>query len=84
MGSLVKVTLGIGVLIVLFAIVPFTISIPADILAFFTGNSVRDFFSSLYYFLPIDYLFACIVLVYTVKYGGLFIKMITWIYNRIF
>ncbi len=74
MGSLVKVTLGIGVLI----------AIPADILAFFTGNSVRDFFSSLYYFLPIDYLFACIVLVYTVKYGGLFIKMITWIYNRIF
>ncbi len=84
MNSLVKVTLGLGVLIILFAIVPFTVSIPADILGFFTGNSVRDFFSSLYYFLPIDYLFACIVLVYTVKYAGLFIKMITWIYNRIF
>lgn len=84
MNTLVKVTLGLGVLFILLAIIPFTVSIPADILAFFTGNSVRDFFSSLYYFLPIDYLFACIVLVYSVKYGGLFLKMITWIYNRIF
>ena len=84
MNTLVKVSLGIGVLIILFTVVPFTVSIPGEILAFFTGNSVKEFFSSLSYFLPIEYLFACIVLVYTVKYAGLFIKMITWIYNRIF
>lgn len=84
MKTLITITIGVGVLVLLFVLMPFTVSIPADILSFFTSAPVQDFFSTLYYFLPLDYLFACILIVYVVKYSNIFLRMITWIYDKIF
>ncbi len=84
MKQLLTITIGISFLLFLFILLPFTISIPGNVLAFFTGNSVQEFFNSLYYFLPLDYLFACIIVVYSAKYFHIFIRIITWIYDKIF
>lgn len=84
MGKLVGVLFGFSFLALLFTLLPFTIALPGELLAFFTGNSVRDFFSSLYYFLPLDYLFACILIVYSARYFKIIFKMISWLYHKIF
>ena len=84
LSKLITVTIGISMLVLLFTFLPFTVSIPGNLLAFFTGNSVKEFFSSLYYFLPMNYIFACIIVIFTAKYFKIFIKLITWIYDKIF
>lgn len=80
---LINAILGFSVLVFLFTILPFTISLPGEILAFFTGNSVREFFNTLYYFLPLDYIFVCILLIYSTKYLSIFMRMINWIWEKI-
>lgn len=84
MTKLLTVTIGISFFMILFSILPFSVSIPGEVLSFFTGNSVKDFFNSLAYFLPIQYLFSCIVIVYSARYFKIFIKLIKWIYDLIF
>lgn len=84
MSTLIGITLGFSVLVLLFTLLPFTIALPGEMVAFFTGNSVKEFFSSLYYFLPLDYLFSCILIIYVSRYFKIFLKLISWIYHKIF
>lgn len=83
MSSLIKVTVGLGILVLLFALIP-TIAIPDEIYQFIISGALYDIFKLCNYFVPLNFIFGCIIFMYTIRYAGIFVNMINWIYHKIF
>ena len=80
---IIKAALSITIVTLLFTLLPFQIALPQELVTFFTNGAFHDFINILYYFFPIDFLIACLIFLYSAKYLGIFMNIISWIYHKL-
>lgn len=83
MSSLIKVTVGLGILVLLFALIP-TVSIPEEIYQFIVNGPLYDIFKMANFFAPVNFMIGCIAFVYGLRYSYIFFEIINWVYHKIF
>lgn len=84
MSTLITVIVGIPVLILLFVLIPFEISLPSEIYGFLVGGFIADVFKTINYFLPLNFIISCLLTIYAIRYAGIFFNIVSWIYHKIF
>lgn len=82
-NTILKATLGVAILIVLFSILPFQIGLPTEIVEFFKNGAIQNLVNIVYYFFPIDFMITCLIFLYSAKYLGVFMNIISWIYHKV-
>ncbi len=82
-NTILKATLGVSILIVLFSILPFQIGLPTELVEFFKNGAIQNLVNIVYYFFPIDFMIACLIFLYSAKYLGVFMNIISWIYHKV-
>ena len=84
MDTLIKVTIGLSILVLLFAILPFSIGLPGEMVDTLTGSQFTDIMRSIYFICDVDTALKCILLIFLASHFDILISMIEWIYNKIF
>ncbi len=78
-----KITVAIGTLILLFALIPFKLELPGEIYLMFTSGTINNFFKSVSYFLPINFMLMCFIVVFASKYLHIFWNLIKFLWDKI-
>jgi hypothetical protein len=77
-----KISIAIGILILLFVLIPFKLELPQEIYMMFISGKVNQFFKSLTYFLPINFLLSCFLIIFASKYIKIFFNLIKFIWEK--
>lgn len=78
-----KVIVVVIVLGILFAILPFELSMPTELYNILTGGYLQSIFKSITFFIPVNFIITCIIFIYGAKYFMVFFRFISWVYHKI-
>lgn len=83
MNTVIKVVASIGVLSLLILIIPFSISLPDEVLTFFETNPLQKLYNYANFFFPIGFALKMLIAVWLSKYVSIFWDMLNWIYRKV-
>ena len=83
LSMIAKAGISILVIGILVLILPFSISLPVELVDFFKGGAIQNIVNILHFFFPIDFLIGSLIFLYSVKYLGIFMNIISWIYHKV-
>lgn len=77
-----KIATAIGILILMFILIPFSLKLPNDVYSLFVTGKINLFFKSVSYFLPINFLLSCLLVVFASKYLKIYFNIIKFLWNK--
>lgn len=83
MNTFIKAGLSITVITALIVLVPFTISLPDEVMLFFETNPLQRLYDYANFFFPIGFALKMLILIWLSKYVSIFWKIIEWIYSKV-
>lgn len=83
MNTVIKAVASIGVLSLLILIIPFSISLPDEVLTFFETNPLQKLYNYANFFFPIGFALKMLIAVWLSKYVSIFWDMLNWIYRKV-
>lgn len=83
MNTVIKAVASIGVLSLLILIIPFSISLPSDVITFFETNPLQKLYNYANFFFPIGFALKMLIAVWLSKYVSIFWDMLNWIYRKV-
>lgn len=86
-GSVINTMVGIvafsGLFLIIINALPFSVSLPEEVMQFFEENPLQKIYNYANFFFPIGFCLKMLVLVWLSNYVSLFFKMLVWIYRRV-
>lgn len=83
MNTVIKAVASIGVLSLLILIIPFSISLPDEVITFFEMNPLQKIYNYSNFFFPIGFCLKMLIAVWLSKYVSIFWDMLNWIYRKV-
>lgn len=77
-----KLGVAIGTLTLLFILIPFKLALPEEIYILFLSGDISSFFRNFSYFLPINFLITCILIIFASKYLKVFWNLIKFLWEK--
>lgn len=82
-GKSLKVVTAIALLTVVFTLVPFKLELPSEVYNMFIDGTINKFFSTLYYFIPVDFILKCVLTVFIAKFINVFFDIVHFVWDKI-
>lgn len=83
MNTVIRPVVSIGVLSLLILIIPFSISLPDEVITFFEMNPLQKIYNYANFFFPIGFALKMLIAVWLSKYVSIFWDMLNWIYRKV-
>ena len=83
MNIVIKAVASIGVLSLLILIVPFSISLPNEIMIFFEDNPLQKIYNYANFFFPVNFAIKMLIAIWLSKYVSIFWDILNWIYRKV-
>lgn len=77
-----KVATAVGILILMFFLIPFSLKLPDDVYSLFVTGKINLFFKSVSYFLPINFLLSCLLVIFASKYLKIYFNIIKFLWDK--
>lgn len=83
MSALVKIGVSISIFAILIVLIPFPIEFPSEIYNVLISDDITSLFNSVSFFLPMGFIFVCILFYFSFHLAGIFMSIVNWIYDKV-
>ena len=81
-GKALKVVIAISIMTVIFTLIPYRLELPSEVYNMFMNGTINKFFSTLYYFIPVDFLLKCILCIFVAKFINVFFDIVQFVWSK--